>query len=1040
MILSDISIRRPVFAWMLMVGLMVFGFISFQRLGVSRLPDVDYPVVSIRLAWEGAAPEVMESDVVDIVEEAITTVQGLRDISSSIRQGQATVTVELNLGRDIDVAVQEIQSKLAQAQRQLPHEIDPPIVTKTNPEDQPIMWLTATGNIPLRDLMDYVQNHLEDRFATVDGVGEVFLGGFVERNLRVWIDAKKLEEFQLTVQDVINAIRGGHMEAPAGRIESLETERNVRTMGEARSVEEFENIPILRRGGQPIFKPIFLKDVVSIEDGLADIRRISRSNGKPSVGLGMRKQRGVNEVEVGERILKRLEDVKKELPSGIELNLNVDRTQFVKESIEELKFTLLLSALVTSFVCWLFLGSLTATVNVLLAIPTSILGTFIFVHFLGFTLNTFTMLALSLAIGIVVDDAIMVLENIVRYREKGLDKIRAASTGTRQIAFAAMATTAAIIAIFLPVAFMSGIIGKYFYQFGLTISVAVAISLLEALTLTPMRCSQFLEIGERQSSIGAKIDRLFQRLSGFYRRSLKWALDHHKFVVIGSVIIFVASLLFMRFLRKEMVPPQDQSIFFCRLQAPVGSSMEFTNERFKLAEQFIQSRPEVYRYMSAIGGFGGGEVNSGQIFVVLKPMRERPVVEPYKKRPTQKDIMAYFRKELSKIPNLKTVIQDPSLSGFSAQRGYPIEMTILGPDRDKLSVFNEEIQKKMEESGLMVDVDSNQEKVTPEVRIYPDRQKALERGVSVDAVVQTVNALIAGERVAKYTKDGRRYDVRVRLIPSQRSRAEDIQELWIWNNRGEMVQLKDFVTIDEKATPVTINRRSRERAIVVQANVAPNKSQADAIEAAQKIAKDVLPDRYHAVFGGSTQTFKESFSSLNFVLWLGILVAYMILASQFNSYKDPVIILLALPFSITGALGALWLTGQSLNIYSFIGIILLMGLVKKNSILLVDFTNQLRYQGKPTREALLEACPVRLRPILMTSMATVAAAIPPALSWGPGSEALTPMAVTVIGGIIVSTLLTLFVIPCVYEVLARFGRQKLEIVELEETPSSSKAV
>ena len=1026
MTLADISIKRPVSAWMLMSALMVFGFISFQRLGISKLPDVDFPTVSIRLSWEGAAPEVMETDVVDVVEEAVLSVQGIREITSSVRQGQASVSLELDLNRDVNVAVQEVQTKLLQAQRQLPKEIDPPIVTKTNPEDQPIMWITVTGTVPLRELMDYVQNHLEDRFASINGVGEVFLGGLLERNLRVWIDTKKLQEFQLTVQDVVGAIEQGHVETPAGRLETAAQEFNIRAMGEALNVEEFGNIIITRRGGGPIYKPIYLREVATIEDGLADLRRISRRNGEPAVGLGIRKQRGVNTVEVGKRVLKRIEEVKKNLPPGINITLTVNNVRFIEESVKELTFTLLMSALITSLVCWLFLGSISATVNVLLAIPTSVLGTFIFMYFIGFTLNTFTMLGLSLAIGIIVDDAIMVLENIVRYKEKGMDRVTAAQVGARQITFAATATTIAIIAIFLPIAFMTGIIGKFFYQFGVTISIAVGISLLEALTLTPMRCSQFLAIGERRTRFGKAVEQGFKTLAQRYHARLKWGLARRGFVVSSTMILFLMSLFLITVLRKEFIPAQDQNMFFCRLQTPVGSAITFTDQKFKEVEKFIGTRPEVVNYFCAIGGFGGGEVNSGQIFVTLKDPHERPIAAPFKHRPTQKELMDLFRKELKKIKDLRVVVQDPSLGGFSSQRGFPVEVSIEGPEWDKLAEYSEAIKKKMAESSLMTDVDSNYEAGVPEIRVYPDRQKASERGVAVDDIGQTINTLVAGERVAKYTQGGRRYDVRIRLIPSQRTKAEDISELWVWNNRGEMVQLKDVITIDERKTAVTITRRDRERAINLKANVASGKSQTDALGEVKRIVKEVLPENYNAVFSGNTQTFQESFGSLNFVLWLGIIVAYMVLASQFNSYKDPFIILLALPFSVSGALAALWITGQSLNIYSFIGIVLLMGIVKKNSILLVDFTNQLREQGTPAHEALLEACPTRLRPILMTSLATIAAALPPAFAFGPGAEVLRPMATTVIGGIIVSTFFTLLVVPCVYSLLARFGRKKIE--------------
>ena len=1005
---------------MLMTAFLVFGFISFQRLGISKLPDVDFPTLSIRLNWEGASPEVMETDVVDVVEEAVTSIQGIRDISSSIRQGQATVTLELDLGRDVDVAVQEVQTKLSQAQRQLPRELDPPLVSKTNPEDQPILWITVTGDLPLRDLMDYVQNQLEDRFATVSGVGEVFLGGLLERNLRVWIDREKLSAYQLTVQDVIAAIEKGHRELPAGRLETADREFNVRLMGEAMNTEEFGNIIIDRRGGQPVYRPIYLKDVAAIEDGLADLRRISRRNGEQAVGLGIRKQRGVNTVEVGRRVLGRLKEVKKEVPAGLNVDLTVNNIQFIEDSIHELTLTLILSAVVTSAVCWIFLGSMSATLNVLLAIPTSVLGTFIFVYFFGFTLNTFTMLGLSLAIGIVVDDAIMVLENIVRYRERGMDKVEAARTGARQITFAALATSMAIIAIFLPVAFMTGIIGKYFYEFGITISIAVAISLLEALTLTPMRCSQFLEIGGRQTAFGRGIEHGFRRLTENYRGSLEGLLSRRGIVMAAAAVFFAVSLGLLSFIRKEFVPPQDQSMFFCRLQAPVGSSIHFTDEKFKKAEEFMRSRPEVLRYFAAIGGFGGGEVNSGQIFVILKEPKDRPIAAPFKKRPGQKDLMALFRKELNKIPDVKAVIQDPSLSGFSAQRGFPIEMTVVGPEWDKLAEYAGRMERRMKENDrLMTDVDTNYEEGVPEARVYPDRHKARERGVAIDTVAETINTLIAGERVAKYTQGGRRYDVRVRLVSAQRTKTEDIESLGVWNNRGEMVQLKDVVSIKETPTALTITRRNRERAIRLYANIASGQSQADVLKKVNEIVKEVLPEGYRVVYGGNTQTFQESFTSLRFVLWLGVLVAYMVLASQFNSYKDPLIVLLALPFSISGALLALWVSGQSLNLYSFIGIVLLMGIVKKNSILLVDFTNQLRAKGVPVREALLEACPNRLRAILMTSLSTIAAAIPPALALGPGAEVLRPMAITVIGGIMVSTFFTLLVIPCVYSLFVK---------------------
>lgn len=1025
MTLSDISIKNPVFAWMLMFALIVFGIISYGRMGVGQLPDVDFPIVSINLTWEGAAPEIMETDVVDIIEDALMGIEGVKEVSSSIRQGAAVISVEFELSRNIDIAMQDVKTKIDQAQRTLPKDLDPPIISKVNPEDHPIIILAVSSETRSpRDIMAYVQDHLKDQFATISGVGNLFLGGFVERNLRVWVDADKLDKYQLTMQDVIDAVQSQHEEVPAGRIETSEKEFNVRVMGEAATSKDFENLLIPKRDGKPIFKPFYLKDVATIEDGLADIRRIARSGGKPTVGLGILKQRGANEVEVGRKVLEKLKEIKKTLPKDIEVDVRFDRTKFSKDAIQELTFTLILSAIITSLICWLFLGSWSATLNILLAIPTSVLGAFIILYFFRFTLNTFTLLGLSLAIGIVVDDAIMVLENIVRYREKGVEQVEAARRGANQITFAALAATIALIAIFLPVAFMHGIIGKFFYQFGVTISVAVALSLLEALTLAPMRCAQFLKVGERATIIGKSVDNTFKWLTTVYHKSLALALKMRVLVIIIAVIFFISSLLFFKTLRKEFLPPQDQSMFMCRLQTPVGSSIVLTDERFKQAEKIISSHPEVDGFFSIIGGFGGGEVNSGVIFVTLKEPKDRPVVPPNKFRLTQGQLIALFRKELNTVPDVKATIQDLSLSGFSAQRGFPIEFSVRGADWEKLALYSQQIEEKMSKSDLLLDVDTDYLAEIPEIRVQPNRASADERGVSIATIGNTVNAAIGGQRIGKYTKEGRRYDVRIRLIPSQRTTSEDMDRLWVWNNRGELVQLGKVIDIIKKPTPLTITRRNRERAISIFANVAAGKSQTDALKEVEKIAKETLPEDYRIVFSGSTQTFKESFSSLVLAFWLGILIAYMVLASQFNSYLHPFSVLMALPFSISGALITLWLFGLSLNIYSIIGLILLMGIVKKNSILLVDFTNQQRENGLDVKNALLTACPIRLRPILMTSSATIAAAIPPALAIGPGAETRIPMAVSIVGGVLVSTVLTLYVVPCVYSLLSKIERKK----------------
>ncbi|NDD92341.1 efflux RND transporter permease subunit, partial [bacterium] len=613
---------------------------------------------------------------------------------------------------------------------------------------------------------------------------------------------------------------------------------------------------------------------------------------------------------------------------------------------------------------------------------------------MNFTLNTFTLLGLSLAIGIVVDDAIMVLENIVRHKEMGKNRLEAALAGSKEITFAALAATVAIAAIFLPVVFMRGVIGKFFFQFGITLTVAVGLSLIEALTLTPMRCSQFLDTSHRVTGIGAVMDRAFNRWTQFYQSALKAALNRYKIVLFGALIFLIVTSFSVKFIGKEFVPAQDQGSFLMRLQTPTDSSLDYTNGKFQEAEKRLMARPEIVRIYSAVGGFGGGEVNTGVIFVSLKDKKQRGKNPKTGQLWTQQELMEEFRGELRKIPDLKVFAQDLSMRGFSAGRGFPVEFSVRGAEWDKLEEYSAKIKTKMEETGLMADIDWDYKLGKPEIQVTPDRNRANARGVSVRTISEVINALVGGVNVGKYESGGRRYDIRLRLEREERTRAEQITKLYVRNNRGELVRLSEVVTLSEKPSLSQINRYNRERAISVFANMKPGKSQSNAVAEIQKIGKEILPSDYRLVMSGSAETFKESFQDLGFALILGIAVAYMVLASQFNSFIHPVSVLLALPFSISGAFLALLISGQSLNIYSFIGLILLMGIVKKNSILLVDFTNQILEQGHGKRsvnEALIQACPVRLRPILMTSFATIAGAIPPALAIGPGAETRIPM-------------------------------------------------
>ncbi|MCB1193057.1 MAG: efflux RND transporter permease subunit [Leptospiraceae bacterium] len=1019
MVLSDISIKNPVFAWMLMVGLIVFGWISFLRIGISQMPDVDFPVINIRLTWNGASPEVMETNAVDIIEDAIMGIDGIREVNSTSSYGAANITVELELSKNVDSALQEIQTQIAQAQRILPSTLDPPVITKFNPEDQPILWIGVSSEGESRELMMFVWDRLKNRFSTINGVGQVRLGGYVDRNLRIWIDGDKLRSKELTVDDILTTLQREHTEVPAGLIETDTTQYNVRSMGEAKTASKFSHLSITMRGGTPIYASnLKIQDVARVEDGLDDIKRISRFNGKMAVGLGIVKQRGVNAVEVAKQVKQRIEEIKKDLPPGYKMDLVFDTTRFIEESISELEFTMFLSAILTGIVTYLFLGSFSSTINILLAIPTSIMGSFIFLHFFGFTLNTFTLLGLSLAMGIVIDDAIMVLENIARHKEMGKSTLQAALDGAREISFAATATTLSIVAIFLPVAFMYGIIGKYFYQFAITITAAVLLSLLEALTLTPMRCSQFLNIGH-SGWLGKKIDSSFHIFAGYYQKLLQFVLNYRLIVLVFSLLLFASSFFLLKPIKKEFVPSQDQSQLVIRLKTPVASSLYFTDKMTKKCEEYLSKRSEVLKMFVAVGGFGGGESDSAMLMVTLKNPDDRPIDPLVKKRLSQAELASIVRKDLNKISkDLKIIVQDMSMRGFSSSRGFPIEFTIKGRDWNKLATYSEEIQKKMEATGKFVDIDSNYKKGQPEIQVFPNRTEAANRGVSITSVGNVISAMIGGVQAGQFTDGGHRYYIRVRLENEDRLYANSIKKLYVRNNRGELVKMSSVVSLEERPTLQSITRNNRERAITIFANPSKISSQKEGIDVATSIAKKALPEGYHLSLSGSGKTMDESFKSLGFVLMLGILIAYMILASQFGSYIHPITVLMAMPFSFSGALVALFLFNQSLNIYSFIALILLMGLVKKNSIILVDFTNQLTTEGKNTTTALLEACPIRLRPILMTSVSTIAAALPPALSLGPGGESRTPMAIAIIGGMLISTALTLIVVPVVYSLFS----------------------
>jgi multidrug efflux pump len=1008
--ITEICIRRPVLAWMLMAATVVFGLVAASRIGISQFPDVDFPTISISVTWEGASPEAIEHDVVEILEEAITQVEGITSITSTSRQNSAQITVELELSRPVDLALQDVEAKVAQAQQRLPRDINPPTISKTNPEDQPIMWIGLSGPFSQQELSDYARYQVKEKLQTVSGVGEITLGGYLERNVRIWVDAQKLDERGLAVSDVISALQRQHVELPAGYLNAQGREISVRVMGEALNLKELRGIVVREANGARTQ----LSDVALVEDGFEDVRRLSRIEGNPVQGMGIRKQRGSNAVAVASATHEKIEEIKEALPEGMMLDIVFDSTRFIEESVHEIEQELFLAIGLTALVCWIFLGSLSSTLNVILAIPMSLLGTIAIIYFLGFTLNTFTLLGLSLAVGIVVDDAIMVMENIFRHAKMGKSRIKAAREGTAEITFAALAATLAVIAIFVPVVFMRGVIGKFFLQFGVTLCIAVLLSYLEAITLAPARCAQMLDVGHQQrGALGRLMEHLFDLCANIYRAVLRMALRGPSLILLFALGTVGGAYWLYTNLPTEFVPSQDQSRIMVRLQTAVGSNLEETNKLISQAETVINSKAEIQKAFFIVGGFGGGSVNSGTSMVTLVPPSERDL--------TQQEFIAVLRKELNAFPGVKATIQDLSQSGFTASRGFPVEFSLRGPDFDTLAALSEELKIKLTQSGIVTDIDTDYRIGLPELRVTPNRERAADLGVSIESVASTLNALVGGVRVGKYSTGGRRVDVRLQLLNAQRSSPEDISRLKVRTASGELVPLSSLVTQEERPVLQGITRRDRERSVSVFGNIANGHAQGEAIALVKSLTAE-LPDGYRAVLGGASVTYQDSISDLMFAMLLGIIVAYMVLASQFNSYLHPITVLTILLPSIAGALLALWLSGKSLNIFSMIGLLLLMGIVKKNSIILVDYATQLRETGLNAKEAMLEAGPVRLRPILMTSLATMMAALPSALALGAGSETRGPMAVAVIGGLVISTALSLFVVPAFYVVSDRWAR------------------
>ncbi len=1016
--LADTSIKRPVFATMFIMALVVFGIVSYPEIGVDLYPKIDFPIINVTTTLKGASPEIMDIDVTDKIEETINTINGVKTITSQSVEGASIVNVEFVLERDIDLAVQDVREKVSAIRSKLPTDIDEPIIAKVDPDANPVLWLNLSGNKPIRELSTYADEVLKEKFQRIPDVGAIRMGGLRLRQVRVWLDPDRLRAYEIAPSDIMQALQRENVELPGGRIESSSKEYSVKIKGEFPKIPDFNDLILAYYKGAPVR----IRDVGRAEDGMAEKRSIARFNGVLAVGFGIQKQSGTNTVEVIDRVKKELVKIRQNLPPGMNINIAFDQSTFIKRSINEVQDHLILGSFLAVLAVFLFLRNVRTTLISAVALPVSVIATFALIRFFNFTFNNMTMLALSISVGILIDDAIIVIENIHRHIEEGMAPREAASFATSEIGLAVMATTLAIVAIFLPVAFMKGIIGRFFMQFAFTVVFAVLVSLVVSFTLTPMMASIMLKPHEKRISrdgkgvsrfaflfrIGDSIEKIYKKVENLYRRILEISLHHRAFVLIGALVVFVFSIYITRFMGKELVPPEDQSVFIVRLEAPIDYSIDMADGILTKANDALKEFPEVKAIYYSLGYGRTQEINKAVMFTTLKNKGER--------KKSQDQIMSELRKKLKQIPGIKASVENVSLIGGGV-RNVPIQYSIRGSDLGTLQTYTRQIVGEFSKLPGIVDVDTSLETGKPELKVFIDRDKAADFGLSVATVAEAVNLLISGEvDVTKYKDEarGRSYDLRVRLNPESRTNPEDLGRLYVRAKDGRLVELANVVSIREGGGPNIINRVDRQRAITVFAGL-EKKPLGQAKDELDAIAAKVLTPEYTPKYKGMADTMAESFQYLLFALFLGIIMAYMVLASQFESFVHPFIVLLSMPLSFIGAFGLLFVMGKTLNIFSFIGVILLMGLVKKNAILIVDYTNTLRERGMARKEAILQAGPVRLRPILMTTFAMVFGMLPVALGLGEGAETRSPMGIAVIGGLITSLFLTLVVVPAAYD-------------------------
>ncbi|TDB65177.1 efflux RND transporter permease subunit [Arundinibacter roseus] len=1012
--LSDVSIKRPVLAIVMSLVIILFGVIGFLYLGVREFPSVDPPVVTVSTTYTGANAEIIESQITEPLEESINGIAGIRSLSSSSRDGRSSITVEFNLGVDMEAAANDVRDRVSGAQRNLPPDVDPPNVAKADADASPIWFINVKSETrPLLDLNDIVTRQIKEKFQTIEGVSSVQMWGEQKYAMRLRIDPAKLAAYRLTSIDVSQALARQNVELPSGSIEGQNMELTVRTLGRLRTVEDFDNM-IVKEESNRIVR---FKDVGFAELASENERTSFKRDGIPMVAVAVIPQPGANHIAIVDNLNVRLEQIKKDLPADIQVELGTDYTRFVRASIAEVEETILIAFILVALIIFVFLRDWRSTLIPLTAIPISLIGTFFIMYLFGFSINVLTLLGIVLAIGLVVDDAIVVLENIYAKVEEGMSPVQAAFAGAREIYFAVISTTITLAAVFLPVIFLEGVTGRLFREFGIVVAGSVIISAFVSLTLTPMLSSKLLKTRARQPWLYRKTEPFFIWLTDGYKSSLEGFMSV-RWVAWVLMIGFVGIVFYLmtgKRIPSELAPLEDRSNLRVNSTAQEGATFEYMQAYMDQVGQFVYDYLEPNERAGVVTitspGFGSASSNSGFTRVTLTP--------PDQRTRSQQEIVDDLTIKLKQFTGARTIVSQDQTINAGRSRGQPIQYVIQAQNFDKLKEFLPKVLEKAQASSKLEGVDANLKFTKPEIRVEIDREKAQSLGVSIQDVGQTLQLGLSGRRFGYFIQDGKQYQVIGQIERTDRNDLTDLKSLYLKSSTGEMVQLDNLVKLTEQSTPPQLLRFNRYISATISANTAKGVTLGEGISEIEQIGKEVLDDTFTTALDGNSREFRESSNSLLFAFVLSLVLIFLILAAQFESFIDPIIILLTVPLAVCGALLSLWDFGQTMNIFSQIGIIVLVGLVTKNGILIVEFANQRKEEGFNKKDAAIDAAVSRFRPILMTSLCTILGILPIALALGAGSESRVSMGIAVVGGMLFSTVLTLYVIPAVYSYMSR---------------------